>query len=96
MRDRASRLTIPGPTKEARVRQVPENAPHELRRDVRRDRHNGANVVGTDFALVEGDAESGGRALANEIGATHAQIVQSTVAAEFAFTPAVVVGNFIK
>ena len=45
--------------------QVFEDNPDEYRPDVRRDGHEGANVVGADFAPVDGDAERGGRELAD-------------------------------
>ena len=70
------------------VGQVAEDAPDQLRRDVMRDRHEGAHVVGADFAAVEGDAESGSCAFADQVGATNAEQVQGCVAAEFAFGPA--------
>lgn len=51
------------------------------------DRHEGANVIGADVAPFQGDAERGGRAFADEVGAADAEQIRNGVAAGFAVGP---------
>jgi hypothetical protein len=86
---RAGGFHEPNTAEDSGIGQVTKHAPKQFRVHAGRDRHEGANVVSADFALFEGDAESGGGANADQIGASNPQQIQGTVAAGFTLGSAV-------